>query len=385
MPRPEDGRPGAWSVRPVATRMIFGPGVIDGLGPLAREMGGRRALVVTDPGVRAAGHAERGCGSLRAAGLEAEIFDGVEENPTTRHVGSGTAAARAFAPDLLVGLGGGSAMDTAKGINFLLTNGGTMEDYWGTDRARRPMLPSIGVPTTAGTGSEAQSYALIEQEEGRRKMACGDEKARFAAVILDPDLTRTLPRAVAAMSGLDALSHAVESFVTTRATPISRMYAREAFRLLANSFETALQSPEDADARGRMLLGAHLAGCAIEQSMLGAAHACANPLTSRHAVPHGVAVLLTLPHVMRFNEAEAGGLYDELRRAAGAGGGDGPLASRVESLRSAAGVAARLRDCGVDRADLPALARDAAAQWTAEFNPRPAGEADLLAIYEAAY
>ena len=381
----EERRSATWSVPPTPTRVVFGAGTLDELGPLARDLTGRRVLVVTDPGVRAAGHVERAGRSLRAAGVEMLVFDGVDENPTSRHVEAGTRGAREFRTDLIVGLGGGSVMDCAKGINFLLTNGGRMEDYWGSNRATRPMLPSIGVPTTAGTGSEAQSYALIEQEEGRSKMACGDEKARFRAVVLDPDLTRTLPRRVAAVSGLDAISHAVESYVTTRGNPFSRMYAREAWRLLEGAFEGALETPDDGDLRGRMLLGAYLAGCAVEHSMLGAAHACANPLTSRYGISHGVAVLMTLPHVVRFNQPAAGSLYEDLMSHSGSSRGAASLADRIIALRKGAGIPTRLEACGVPRTALPELAREAAGQWTAGFNPRPVNEDDLLNFYETAY
>jgi alcohol dehydrogenase len=233
------------------------------------------------------------------------------------------------------------------------------------------MLPSIGVPTTAGTGSEAQSYALISHPETHAKMACGDPKARFREVILDPDLAASAPRPVAATAGIDAVSHAVESFVTTRGNDGSRKLAREAWRLLDGGLEAALAG--DREAVGDTLLGAHLAGAAIEASMLGAAHACANPLTARFGVVHGVAVGLMLPHVVRFNGEE---LYRELR--------DG-LAARLEELRAAAGLPARLRDCGVAAASLPLLSEEAARQWTATFNPRPVTAADLLALYEEAF
>jgi alcohol dehydrogenase len=377
---PRDG----WQVLLGSARVVYGAGSLGELGALTRDLRGSRALLVTDPGVRDAGHAERAAQSLRDAGVRAKTFDGVEENPTEEHVEAGVAAALEFGVDFLIGLGGGSAMDTAKGINFLLTNGGSMEDYWGTNRASRHMLPSIGVPTTAGTGSEMQSYALIERRADRRKMACGDEKARFRAVILDPMLTATLPRQVAAISGMDAISHALESYVSTRRNPVSQMFAREAWTLLEANLEHALDRPADVDGRGRMLLGAFLSGSAIESSMLGAAHACANPMTSRYGVPHGVAVLLLLPHVIRFNQPEVAALYDDLRARITAGRDDS-LAARVEELRAAAGMPARIREAGVPATALPDLARDAADQWTARFNPRPVTEDDLRSLYEGAY
>ena len=356
-------------------RLVCGVGSLARLGQLVRELGCSRPLVVTDPGVREAGHLERTLSALLAAGCEPGIFDEVAHDPTTRDVEAGVQAARAHDADLLVGLGGGSAMDCAKGINFLLTNGGRMEDYWGSSKASRPMLPGIGVPTTAGTGSEAQSYALIAQEKTKAKMACGDKKAMFRAVVLDPTLVQTAPRAVTAAAGIDAVSHAVESYVSLRRNPVSQLFAREAWRLLAEALPRALDGTASLADWGELQLGAHLAGAAIEQSMLGAAHACANPLTAHFPLAHGVAVGLMLPAVIRFNEVEAKPLYDELDR---------DLEARVRALRAAAGLPARLRDCRVPREAWPMLAAEAERQWTAAFNPRPVSRVELHALYEAA-
>lgn len=374
-----------WTSALGETRVVFGPGSLSSLGEVGAGLERRRALLVTDRGVRAAGHADRARESLESAGITTVMFDGVKENPTTRHVEEGAKFARPHAIDLIVGLGGGSAMDCAKGINFLLTNGGRMEDYWGTNLAASPMLPSIGIPTTAGTGSEAQSYALIEQEGSRRKMACGDEKARFRAVLLDPELTATMPRGVAAAAGVDAISHVVESYVTTRRNPISRMFASAAWSLLSASFTDALDNPEAVGARGNMMVGALLAGASIEASMLGAAHACANPITSRYELPHGAAVLLMLPHVVRFNEPAVGDLYAELARKDGAAARSGDLAGRLEAMRRHGGLPERLRDIGIPLEALADLADDAAAQWTAGFNPRTVSRDQLLAFYETAW
>ena len=361
-----------------STRVVFGENSLDQLGDLTKELGGRRALVVTDPGIIRSGIAERAIDSLKAARLDASVFDGVEENPTSHHVAEGVLFAKDRGGiDLLIGLGGGSAMDCAKGINFILTNGGRMEDYWGVDKATKPMLPSIGIPTTAGTGSEAQSFALISQEATHQKMACGDKKARFRTVILDPVLTTTAPKEVTAATGIDAISHAVESYVSTRRNPISQMFAKEAWWLLEKSFESVVGDPENIEARSRMLLGAHLAGAAIENSMLGAAHACANPLTARYNITHGVAVGLMLPSVVRFNNQVVSTLYQELYSTS--------LHERISELKAVAGLPTRLRDFKIQQADLPQLAEAAAKEWTGKFNPRPVSTPELLELYEATY
>jgi alcohol dehydrogenase len=321
--------------------------------------------------------------------LQTFVFDAVEENPTTRHVTAGVAFARQHAIDFIVAVGGGSSMDCAKGVNFLLTNGGEMRDYKGFGRATRPMLPSIGVPTTAGTGSEAQSYALIADEKTHLKMACGDRKAAFRLAILDPEVTVSQPAMVTAVTGIDAVTHAVESYVSTRRNPLSQTFAREAWRLLSGNLETVLRHPSDLAARGAMQLGANLAGLAIENAMLGAAHACANPLTAHYGLTHGIAVGILLPHVIRLNGRVVGHLYADLAHDAGllngtAGVAAEALAWRVTELMQAAGLATRLSDYDVSGTIFPVLAEEAAQQWTGKFNPHPVGEAELLALYEAA-
>jgi alcohol dehydrogenase len=379
----------AFDYNPLA-RVVFGAGSLARLGELARDLGGHRVLLVTDPGLWAAGHPQRAFQSLRGAGLETTVFDGVEENPTTRHVQAGLELARAKQIDLIVAVGGGSSMDCAKGVNFLYTNGGQMSDYRGLNKATKPMLPSIGVPTTSGTGSEAQSFALVADERTHMKMACGDRKAAFRVSILDPELTVSQPAGVTAVTGIDALSHAVESYVCTRFNPLSQMFAREAWRHLEANFTTVLRRPDDLEARSGMQLGANLAGSAIENSMLGAAHACANPLTAHYGLTHGIAVGVLLPHVVRFNAPVVGVLYGDLVHDVGLVNGDKNAAAEVlarhlGTLLEEAGLPRRLSDCGVSRSILPLLAEEASQQWTGKFNPRPVSEAELLGLYEAAW
>jgi len=370
------------------TRVVFGDGALAQLGGLARELSFTRTLVVADPGIVAAGMAAQATALLDAAGIATRLFDAFGANPDTEMVEAGRAAAAAFGIDSIVALGGGSSLDCAKGINFLVTNGGTMRDYRGFGKASKPMRPSIGIPTTAGTGSEAQSYALISDSETHAKMACGDAKAAFRVAILDPQLTRTQPRAVAAIAGYDAISHAVESFVTTRRTELSDLFARDAWRRLERHYERVLAAPDDAKARGAMLLGAHEAGIAIEQSMLGAAHACANPLTARYGTTHGIAIAVMLPHVVRWNAEAVGDRYAELLRASGRdpdGDAGEQLAKRLDGLAAAGALPRSLRELGVEREAFDELAVDAATQWTGTCNPRPFDAAAARTLYEQAY
>ncbi|MEN9674751.1 MAG: hypothetical protein RIS76_647 [Verrucomicrobiota bacterium] len=376
------------------TRLVFGCGSLARLGELARELGGRRVLLVTDRGIVGAGHVARALDALSGAGLDAVVFDGVRENPTTVDVAHCLAAAREASVDLMVGIGGGSSMDTAKGANFLLTNGGEMRDYWGVGKATRPMLPLIAVPTTAGTGSECQSAALIADETTHQKMACLDPKAAARIALLDPELTLSQPPRVTAMTGVDALAHAVETSVTTIRNAVSLMYSHEAFKRLIHALPRVLADPQDIDARGQMLLGAAFAGLAIEGSMLGAVHSAANPLTAHFDVVHGAAVGLMLPHVIRFNAAgdeATRRAYAELASApelAAVGNGlepaVGTLVARLESILNEAGIPRSLADVGVDPRQILVLAEEAAHQWTAQFNPRTCGIHEFVTLYESA-
>ncbi|MBN9518460.1 iron-containing alcohol dehydrogenase [bacterium] len=379
--------PPAFDFQPLG-RVVFGPGSLARLGGVARELGGTRVMLVTDPGLEAAGHPQRAVAAVRAAGLDVFVFDGVKENPTEREVGAGVVFARTHQIDLIAAVGGGSSMDCAKGVNFLLTNGGRMADYKGHDKATKPMLPSVGVPTTSGTGSEAQSYALITDEKTHLKMACGDKKAAFRVSILDPELTLTQPKSVTAVTGIDAVAHAVESFVCTKRNPLSAMCSRTAFRYLEPHFERVMSHPADLEARSAMQLGAHFAGMAIEAAMLGVCHSCANPLTAHYGITHGVAIGVMLPHVIRFNAPAAGDLYAELvAETVGTNGQPAAdvLADRVTEMLAAAGLPRTLKECGVSDTILHLLAEEANQQWTARFNPREVGEAEILDLYRAAW
>lgn len=364
------------------TRLIVGAGSLAQVGERARELGSR-ALLVTDPGLRGVGHVARVEALLQAAGVTTVLFDAVRENPTTAEVEACLSVAQTLRPELIVALGGGSALDTAKGVNFLLTNGGPLSDFWVASPSRRlavPLLPSIAIPTTAGTGSEVQCHALIADAQTHAKLALGEPGAEPTIALLDAELTLTLPRTVTALTGIDALSHAIETAVTKPRTPLSLLFSHAAFRLLSDGFSKVLEFSEDLVAREAMLLGATWAGLAIENSMLGIAHSLANPLTAHFGTVHGQAVGVMLPHVVRFNAA------DPAARAAYEALGLSPeaLAEQVTRWLTEAGLHTTLTACGVDPSLLSTLATEAARQWTATFNPRPVTAADLEALYRAA-
>jgi alcohol dehydrogenase len=369
------------------TRVILRNGGLSLLGGLCRDLGFQRTLLVADEGIVRAGFVTRAADSLAEAGVDAVPFHDFGANPDTEMIERGHGVAARAAVDSMVALGGGSSLDCAKGINLVLSNGGNIRDYRGYGHATKPMLPMIGVPTTAGTGSDAQSYALISDATTHEKMACGAPGAAFRIALLDPELTVSQPREITAVAGYDALSHAVESFVTTRRNGASDLFAREAWRLLSGAYRRVLDEPADLEPRAAMLAGAHFAGLAIEQSMLGATHACANPLTARYGTTHGVAIALMLPHVVRWNAPVAGERYAQLLALAGwnADGEPGEqLAVRLREMSDAAGLPSRLRDVHADPSDLSWLAAAAATQWTGTFNPRPFDADAARQLYERA-
>jgi len=369
-----------------STRLIFGSGTLNRIGEVTRGLGCSRPLLVTDPGIRDAGHVDTVLKLLTDAGLNVEVFDQFGVNPDSAMVDRGVAFASTLDRDSVIGLGGGSSLDCAKGINLILTNGGQISDYRGYGHAQKPLLPMVAIPTTAGTGSEAQSYAVVSDTTTHLKMACGDQKLAFAAAILDPELTLSQPTQVTASSGFDAIAHAVETAVTTRRTELSMLFSREAFRLLNANYERVLVQPSDLNARSAMHLGSFYAGIAIEQSMLGAAHACANPLTAQYQLTHGVALAILLPHVVRWNTQKNDSLY------AGLVDSDIPsdqagthLAERLADLSRAGGFPTDLQTAGIEMNNLAGLAESAGAQWTGTFNPRPFSESEALEVYQCAY
>ena len=373
------------------TRLVFGAGSIKRLGQLASELGFRRTLLVADRGLVASGHVDEALEPLSQKGIEVIRFHEFDVNPDTAIIEAGCDFARPLKLDSIIGLGGGSSLDCAKGINFLLTNGGRMQDYVGYGKATKTMLPMIAIPTTAGTGSEGQSYALISDAESHAKMACGDPKAAFRVALLDPALTLSQPNSITATAGFDAIAHAVETYVTTKRNPVSEIFSREAWRLLEPNFERVLAEPNDLSARSAMQLGAYFAGVAIEGSMLGATHACANPLTTHYGTTHGAALAMLLPAVVRWNKSLAAGRYAELARLAGLDSGSTDndateaLADRLEQLAAAGGLQSSLSTTGVTRDQLAMLAGEAAKQWTGSFNPRPFDQAGALEVYQSAF
>jgi alcohol dehydrogenase len=349
------------------TRILFGAGEFARLGEVAREHNATRCLLLADQAMVVAGHAREAIRSLKARRMEVFAFHDFEPNPTVAMVDAAREYAAPLHVDLLVGLGGGRALDFTKAVNVVLNNGGSIRDYRGYGNVPKPLLPMIAVPTTAGTGSEAQSNTTIVDPDAPAPLNCGDPKIFFRAAIMDANLTLSQPPAVAAASGYDAVSHAIETLVSTRRTPISECFSREAWRLLDANFERVLRVPEDVDARAAVLLGSHFAGLAIEYAALGPAHACAQPLVRNYHLQHGAAIALVLSHTLEWLGERA------------------DLAPRLRYLAAAAELPGSLREAGVAESALPRLAEEASAQWTGRFSSRCFDARAAFEIYQAAY
>ncbi len=358
---------------------------------LAREMGCRRVLMVVDPGVERAGLAQGFGRAFEKAGISLGLFDQVEPNPTTSNVKAGLALAREFGPELFLALGGGSAMDCAKAINLLLSYGGRLEDYVGLVEKRQEMLPLLALPTTAGTGSEVSPFMLISDPEKHRKLVIKDPSAIPRAAILDPNLSLSLPPQATLHSGLDALVHAIESYVARGSQPYSQALALRAVEMILRCLPRVMESPSDLQYRGRMLVASNLAGMAFSLSYLGLAHSAANALAKYNGLAHGLAVGVMLPHVIRFNRREAGRQYQAIaRQVFGAECPEEPeqaalkLAAYLQEFMGSLGTPRDLGELGVAREQIDDLAREALGQATLKANPRQATHQELQELFRQA-
>lgn len=350
-------------------------------------------LFVTDRGVTSLGLTEPCIEALRSSGRPVILFDSVEADPSRATLLAAVEAGRAANVQSVVGFGGGSPMDVAKLAAYLLGSGDELDAIWGVGLATGPRLPLALVPTTAGTGSEATPVAIITVE--------GDEKRGVNApaliadwAVLDAELTLGMPRHLTAATGMDAIVHAVEAYTSARLkNPLSDMYAREALRLLSANLITACEQPTDRNARGAMLLGAHLAGLAFANAPVAGVHALAYPLGGIHHIPHGLSNALMLRHVLAFNAEAAREQYAELAEVLEPGCANmgsqaraALLIERLDGLVTASGLQPRLRDHGIAFDEAPLLAREAMKQSRLLVNnPVEIREADAQRLYEAAW
>ena len=380
-------------------RIVMRPGGSAEIGAIASTLLGRRVLVVTDRGIRAHGLERKALQSLREAGAEVIVFDGVEADPNLATLMAARDTARENDATGIVGFGGGSSLDVAKLSALLAGSGENLEEAWGVGSARGPRLPLVLVPTTAGTGSEVTPVAIITVE-GEEKRGVSSPILLPDIALLDAELTLSLPAGTTAATGIDAMVHAIEAYASRNANnnPISRMLAIEALRLIGGNIERVVAEPRDIEARAAMLLGSTLAGMAFANSPVAAVHALAYPIGGTFHVPHGLSNALVLPHVLAYNAAEtvngSAALYAALAPHAfpGLGQEGGSQATcrafieRLAGLSPALGLPARLRDVDIPEDALRQMARDAMKQTRLLVNnPRALDEADALAIYRAAW
>jgi alcohol dehydrogenase len=390
-------------------RIVFGCGAIRELGPLAVRMQFRRPLIVTDVHLSRAGIVDRTVESLRAAGIDAAVFDGGHAEPSFACAEQALHAAKAAAPDVVIGLGGGSNMDVAKITAAVLAHQGKFQDYVGFDRIPGPVLPLIGIPTTSGTGSEVSHAAVLTDQQNAIKVSTLSPYLRPQLAIVDPELTYSCPPRVTADSGMDALSHAIEALTATRysdidlnvgefapyegKTPIPDVLANEAIRLIGRHLVTVVNEPHNHEARIGMAQAALLAGMAFSNAAVALVHAMEYPLGGAVHCSHGAGNALLLPHVMRFLLPSRMAEYVRVASCLGENVADDPPAvaaekavAAVDRLRESCGIPARIRDFGARREQLPKFAVQAhAIKRLMTLTPRPLTEGDILAIYEHAY
>jgi alcohol dehydrogenase class IV len=385
------------------TRVIAGRGLIEGLGFELSKEGAKRVAVITDEVIRATGLIDKVQAGIADGGLEvATIYDGVPPDSDSAVVVAAAEQAKAEGADAFLAVGGGSVMDTAKASDVIFTHGGEPRDWEGyfglprgDDGLGRPyeLAPLGCLPTTAGTGSEASFAAVIKDREEHIKFQVADFPMYPLLAVLDPEATRTLPPHIAAATGMDAMTHAIEGYVSREWTPHGDAYALQALRLIRDNLERAVQTPEDDDARGNMLIAANLAIAPTSSGAIGITHSMSHPAGAHFDVPHGIANAINLPWVIEYNAAggtDIANRYRDVNELLGleAGGDDATvahvLAEHVRGLVAGLGLPGRLSEVGVPESAIPALVDGAMGDGCTLVNPREPNEEDFAQLYEKA-
>jgi len=374
-------------------RITFGTGSLENLGNEIKRVNGSKVLVVTDPGLKSAGVVDAVTAALDQARLNYTVFAEVEPDPRVEVALASVKAAQACDPDVIVGLGGGSSLDIAKVTSVLLANGGPIEKYFGMELVPRPGVPLILIPTTAGTGSEMTSICVLSDTQNKVKKGIVSEHMFARAALLDPQLTLALPPRVTAMTGMDALVHAIESFVGVRATVFTDTLNLQAIRLVATNLRPAFAQGQNLAARENMLYASCLAGMAFSNTQNGLAHALALAIGGKFHLPHGLLTAFIIPWVMEYNLIANPRKYIEIAKAFGEKTKRMPevqaarlAVKAVKSLLDDLGISYKLSSYGVPREEFPALARaTVGAVRLISNNPRAVTEADVVSILEANY
>lgn len=374
----------------IPTQIEFGQGAIDRLPEFVKDLGGARVLIVSDPGVHRAGLVDRLQSILTSASIFSTPFLDVESDPATRSVDDGAAYGKSNGCDVVVGVGGGSALDAAKAIGLMLTNGGNIKDYVGIGKVPKVGAPVIAVPTTAGTGSELTIWSVLSDKIAKVKISVGSVLNCPKIAVLDPELTLSLPSEITATTGMDALTHALESYVNTATQPISEAMSDQAMTLIARSLRRAFEDGSDIEARGDMLLASSIAAMAFNSTRLGLVHAFAMPLGAKFGIPHGLVNAIMLPEVMRFNHlsnprkfARIAEIFGEDIRGISDEAAAMLSVSAIEKLKLDLSITAKLSNFGVTEAAFDEIASEAMQSGNVVVNPRQPTHEDMKAILKA--
>ncbi|MQU06278.1 L-threonine dehydrogenase [Pseudomonas helleri] len=371
---------------------IMGNGCLDEAMAAIRNYGFRKALIVTDAGLAKAGVATLIADKLALQDVQSVIFDGAKPNPSIANVEAGLKVLKEHACDFVVSLGGGSPHDCAKGIALCATNGGHIRDYEGVDQSAKPQLPLVSINTTAGTASEMTRFCIITDEERQVKMAIVDRNVTPLLSVNDPELMVAMPKGLTAATGMDALTHAIEAYVSTAATPITDACAIKAMELISQNLRQAVRDGKDLVARENMAYAQFLAGMAFNNASLGFVHAMAHQLGGYYDLPHGVCNAVLLPHVQTFNANVCAQRLTDVAHALGADvrglspeeGAQAAIAA-IRTLAKDVEIPAGLRDLGAKLDDIPVLATNALKDACGFTNPRKADQAQIEEIFRNAF
>ncbi|TVY11115.1 iron-containing alcohol dehydrogenase [Paenibacillus cremeus] len=373
------------------TAIEFGNGSVHQLADHVQRLGGSRALIVGDPGVVKAGLVDRLCAILNKASIPCEVFSNIQSDPDIESVDQGLEAAKSAGCDVVVGIGGGSSLDTAKAIGLMLGNAGHILDYVGIGKVPHKGAPVIAVPTTAGTGSEVTIWSVMSDRKNKVKLSVGSPYNCPDLALCDPELTLSLPPQVTAATGMDALTHALESYVNKATQPISEGLALHAMKLIARSLRLAVVQGENLQARHDMLMASLIAAMAFNSTRLGLAHALGLPLGAHFHIPHGTVNAILLPEVMQFNLigntakfAEIAAIFGERTEQLSQRDAAERAVDAVRQLKEDVGITQTLSDFGVQEEHLGFLAEEAMLSGNVPVNPRKPTLEDLKHICRAA-
>ena len=370
---------------------LMGADCLKDAGDQVGELGFKKALIVTDKVLGQIGIVKKVTDVLDNKNIEYAIYDETKPNPTVKNVNDGLALLKEKECDFVISLGGGSAHDCAKGIALLATNGGEIKDYEGVDKSKKPQLPMVGINTTAGTGSEMTLFAIITDEERHIKMALVDKHLTPIIAVNDPMLMLAMPKSLTAATGMDALTHAIEAYVSTAATPITDACAEKAIELISNYLVNAVENGQDVEARDMMAYAEYLAGMAFNNASLGYVHAMDHQLGGFYNLPHGVCNAILLPHVQEYNKSTSasrlakiakimGGNIEELTDEQGAD----LCIDMIKSLSQTIGIPEGLGVLGVKESDFETLATNALNDACSLTNPRKGNLEEVIAIFKKA-